>query len=40
MSVKLGLWTKIPLLNFLCAVAQYRAARDEASGTVRHIRGV
>lgn len=40
MSVKLGLWAKIPLLNFLSAVAQYRAARDEASGSVRHIRGV
>ncbi|MBW8305986.1 MAG: glycosyltransferase [Thiobacillus sp.] len=39
-SVKLGLLAKIPLLNLLSAVAQYRAARDEASGTMRHIRGV
>lgn len=40
LSVKLGLFAKIPLLNFLSAIAQYRAARDEASGTVRHVRGV
>lgn len=40
LSVTLGLWAKIRLLNFLRAVAQYRAARDEASGTVRHNRGV
>jgi rhamnosyltransferase len=40
MSVKLRLWAKIPLLNFLSAVAQYRAARDEASGKVHHIHGV
>lgn len=39
-SVKLGLLAKIPLLNLLSAVAQYRAAKDEASGTMRHIRGV
>lgn len=31
---------KIPMLNLLSVVAQYRAAKDEAAGTVRHIRGV
>ena len=39
-SVKLGLLAKIPLLNLLNAVAQYRGARDEAAGTTRHVRGV
>lgn len=39
-SVKLRQWIKTPLLNLLSAVAQYRAARDEASGTERHISGV
>lgn len=39
-SEKLVLWAKIPLLNFLSAIAQYCAARDEAAGTVRHISGV
>lgn len=39
-SVKIELWVKIPLLNLLSAIAQYRAAKDEASGTERHISGV
>jgi rhamnosyltransferase len=38
--VKLVMLAKIPLLNLLSAVAQYRAARDEAAGTMHHIRGV
>jgi rhamnosyltransferase len=29
---KLRLGAKVPFLNFLCAMAQYRAARDEAAG--------
>lgn len=39
-STKVVLWTKVPILNFLSAIAQYRAARDEASGYVRKIVGV
>lgn len=38
--VKLGMWAKIPFLNLLSAIAQYRAARDEVAGTMHHIRGV
>lgn len=37
---KLAMLAKMPLLNLLSAVAQYRAAKDEAEGTVRHIHGV
>lgn len=37
---KLALWIKVPILNFLSAIAQYRAARDESVGYVRKIEGV
>lgn len=39
-GAKLGLLAKIPVLNLLSAVAQYRAAQDEAAGKTRHVRGV
>lgn len=39
-TIKLALWVKIPVLNFLSVIAQYRAARDEAAGTVRKVHGV
>jgi len=37
---KLALWIKVPILNFLSAIAQYRAARDESVGYMRKIEGV
>jgi rhamnosyltransferase len=37
---KLALLTRIPLLNFLSSVAQYRAVRDEVAGKTRRISGV
>lgn len=37
---KAGLLAKIPVINFLSVVAQYRAARDEAGGRQRQVRGV
>jgi rhamnosyltransferase len=39
-TTKLALWAKIPILNYLSAIAQYRAARDEAAGYIRKIVGV
>jgi rhamnosyltransferase len=39
-ATKLALWAKVPILNYLSAIAQYRAARDEATGYVRKIVGV
>lgn len=39
-GMKLDLVMKIPVLNFLSAVAQYRAARDEAAGNTCNVRGV
>lgn len=39
-SSKLNLWMKSPILNFLSAFAQYQAARDEASGRLRALKGV
>lgn len=38
--VKLGILVKIPFFNLFSAIAQYRAAKDEVVGTMRHIRGV
>jgi rhamnosyltransferase len=37
---KLKLWAKVPVLNLFSAVAQYRAARDEAAGHQRQVAGV
>jgi rhamnosyltransferase len=37
---KLKLWAKVPVLNVFSAVAQYRAARDEAAGHQRQVGGV
>lgn len=39
-GAKIGLLAKIPMLNFLNAIAQYRAVRDEVAGTIRVVRGV
>lgn len=40
MFTKLGMLAKISVLNLLSAVAQYRAAKDEVTGIMRHISGV
>lgn len=37
---KVKLWVKVPFLNFLSAMAQYRAARDEATGSQHKVAGV
>lgn len=40
LAEKFMLWTKIPFLNFISAIAQYRAVRDESAGTARKVHGV
>jgi rhamnosyltransferase len=37
---KLGLISKAPALNFLRVLAQYRAVRDESTGTARAVQGI
>lgn len=39
-SAKVRLWAKVPFLNFLSAMAQYRAARDEVAGSQHKVVGV
>lgn len=37
---KISLWSKSPLLNFIGALAQYNAAKDESAGRSNSVKGV
>jgi glycosyltransferase involved in cell wall biosynthesis len=39
-ATKFNLWMKSPILNLVSAFAQYQAAKDEASGRIKEIKGV